>query len=88
MPNYRAYQLKPDGHIDGVPTIITCDDDQAAIKETKALVDGKDIELWDGTRLVITIRSKARCQDGRGSRQPEGDPAGRAGNSPSSRIWL
>jgi hypothetical protein len=59
MPDYRAYKIKPDGHIDGVPTIITCDDDQAAIEKTKSLVDGKDIELWDGTRLVTMMRAKA-----------------------------
>jgi hypothetical protein len=59
MPNYRAYQLKPDGHIDGVPTIITCDDDQAAIETTKFLVNGKDVELWDGTRLVMTFKTAA-----------------------------
>ena len=56
MPDYRAYQIKGD-HVAGVPIVITCDSDHEAIQQAKKLVDGHDIELWDGSRFVIGIKS-------------------------------
>jgi hypothetical protein len=56
MPDYRAYKIKND-HVDGVPTTITCDDDQQAIEAAKALADGHDVELWEGARFVIGIKA-------------------------------
>jgi hypothetical protein len=56
MPDYRAYKIKND-HVDGVPTIITCDSDQQAIDAAKALADGHDVELWEGARFVIGIKA-------------------------------
>jgi hypothetical protein len=45
------------------PSIITCADDQKAIQKAKRMkakrmVDGHDIELWDGARLVTRIKSR------------------------------
>jgi hypothetical protein len=56
MPDYRAYKIKND-HVDGAPTIITCDSDQKAIEAAKALADGHDVELWEGARFVIGIKA-------------------------------
>lgn len=58
MPDYRAYKIKND-HVDGAPTIITCDDDQKAIEAAKTLSDGHDVELWEGARFVIGIKAGA-----------------------------
>jgi hypothetical protein len=57
MPDYRAYVIK-NNHVAGVPVVFTCDSDQEAIQQAKKLVDGHDIELWDGSRFVIGIKSK------------------------------
>jgi hypothetical protein len=56
MPEYRAYQIK-NNHVAGAPIIITCDGDREAIQQAKKLMDGHDIELWDGPRFVIGIKS-------------------------------
>jgi hypothetical protein len=56
MADYRAYRIEND-HVAGVPIIITCDNDQDAIREAKKMVDGHDIELWDGARFVAGIKS-------------------------------
>ena len=57
MPEYRAYRIK-DEHVAGVPDIVVADNDQEAIDEAKRLTNGHDIELWNGARFVIGIRSK------------------------------
>jgi len=56
MPDYRAYKIKND-HSSGVPITITCDNDREAIEAAKRLVDGHDVELWDGSRFVIGIKA-------------------------------
>jgi hypothetical protein len=55
MAEYRAYIVGVDGHfIDFEPLI--CDDDDGAIEKAKRFVDGHDVELWCGERLVIRLR--------------------------------
>jgi predicted O-methyltransferase YrrM len=56
MADYRAYRIK-NNHVDGIPTVITCDNDEEAIKQAKQLVNGADIELWEGARFVRGIKS-------------------------------
>jgi hypothetical protein len=56
MPDYRLYTLKNDGHIAGPPKILQCADDQEAIAEAKKLLDGLDIEIWQGARVVIRLK--------------------------------
>lgn len=55
MPAYRIYRLKPDNHISGVPSLIEYDSDQDAIAYAKAKMGELDIEVWDGSRLVIRL---------------------------------
>jgi hypothetical protein len=55
VAEYLLYKLDSAGHISGVPTIITQPDDGTAIDQAKQLVDGHDLELWDGQRLVGKI---------------------------------
>jgi len=57
MADYRAYLIK-DKHIAAAPTMIEADADDAAIEQARQLVDGHDVELWQGPRFVIGLRSK------------------------------
>jgi hypothetical protein len=54
MGEYRAYTVGEDGHFIGCEPF-TCRDDAEAIEKAKRLIDGSDIELWSGERLVIRI---------------------------------
>jgi hypothetical protein len=54
MANYRAYFVNSDGHIVSVRAI-ACGDDAEAIREAEKLRDERDIELWDGTRMVTRL---------------------------------
>ena len=56
MPYYRAYRIK-DNHITDAPTVIEADTDAVAIEQAKQFVDGHDVELWQGARFVIGLRS-------------------------------
>jgi hypothetical protein len=47
--------LRPDGHVQG-RVDLKCDDDFEAMKLTKKLVDGHDVELWHLDRHVETFR--------------------------------
>jgi hypothetical protein len=58
MSDYRVYAVGLDDHFVDAPIILRRGNDQAAIEEAHAMVDGHDLELWDGARLVATIRSK------------------------------
>jgi hypothetical protein len=57
MAEYRAFTVGPDGHFMGFEPLI-CADDSEAIMLAKRLVDGLDVELWSGDRLVIRLRAK------------------------------
>ena len=57
MIEYRAYLLDSGGHVLKRVDLL-CGDDGAAKKEAVQLVDGHDVELWSGDRLVIHLTSK------------------------------
>jgi hypothetical protein len=57
VPEYRAYTVGVDGHFIGFEPLI-CRDDGEAIAKAKRLVDGHDIEVWNGDRLVIQLKFK------------------------------
>jgi hypothetical protein len=40
-----------------VPALLLCDTDEEAIQQAKKLLNGSDIELWDGARLVTRLIS-------------------------------
>jgi len=56
MPDYRVYKIK-NNHIVGAPVVVACESDRDAIQQAKKLADGHDIELWDGPRFVIGLKS-------------------------------
>lgn len=59
---YRLYSVDKEGHIQGMPVIVSCEDDNAAVAEAKQYVDGVAIEVWDCARRVAVLppRSNAR----------------------------
>jgi hypothetical protein len=58
MQEYRAYIVGLDGHIIGVEPMV-CANDEEAIERAGRLVDGRDVELWSGSRLVVRLSEQA-----------------------------
>lgn len=58
MPGYRFYSIKRDGHIAAAPVERECSNDGEALKEARQLVNGQDIEVWQGPRLVAYLTPK------------------------------
>jgi hypothetical protein len=58
MAAYRIYLIDGKNHISKPPQIIECEGDEAAIAEATQYLDGHDLEIWDGARLVKRIPSK------------------------------
>ncbi len=59
MADYRAYSVGLDGHFISFDAII-CANDEDAIEKAKRYVDGHDIELWCGDRLVTRINHEPK----------------------------
>src|ERR1700678_2241956 len=59
MPTYRAYAVDENGAM-GPPKVFDCDDDQQAIWKAKASVDGHDVELWNGDRVVAKFSAAVK----------------------------
>jgi hypothetical protein len=59
MAEYRAYTVGLDGHFIGSQALI-CADDAEAIEKAQRFVDGHDIELWSGDRLIIRLVPKPK----------------------------
>ena len=57
MPAYRFYSIERTGHITTPPSYHELPDDLSATQEAKKLVNGKDIEIWQGSRLVAFLVS-------------------------------
>jgi hypothetical protein len=57
MPDYRAYILGGEGHRFLRVAEFSRDraDDAAALCAAKKIIDGHDVELWDGGRLVAQL---------------------------------
>jgi hypothetical protein len=55
MLNYRFYLIREDGHVAGPPQDFDFSDDYDAVKAPEKLVDGRDIEIWQSTRVVAYI---------------------------------
>ena len=61
VPEYRIYQLDESGHIGGPAEVIQAPSDNAATQVVMQMRDGRDLELWQGARLVVSL--KRRIQD-------------------------
>ena len=51
---YRAYILDQDGHVSRAIELV-CPDDETAKKQARQLVDGHNVELWQGDRQIATF---------------------------------
>jgi hypothetical protein len=58
VAEYRAYTVGRDGHFIGYQPLV-CADDYEAIEKARRLVEGHDIELWSGARLVKRLIAPA-----------------------------
>ena len=54
MEEYRAFLIGADGRIKRCIELV-CEGDADAKERTQQLVNGHDIELWQGTRRVATF---------------------------------
>jgi hypothetical protein len=52
MHHYRIYKTTEGHRVAGPPKVFTCSDDEEAISMAKQVLDGQDIEIWQGTHLV------------------------------------
>jgi hypothetical protein len=52
MLEYRIYQLDGRNNIVRPPEIVTCEDDLEAVQ----LIDGHDLEVWQGARVVRRLK--------------------------------
>jgi hypothetical protein len=59
VSEYRAYIIGNDGHISSFRAFV-CDGDANATVWAKQLVDGHDVELWSGDRLVIRLNTTGK----------------------------
>ena len=57
MPDCRAYVVGEDGHFVGYEPLV-CPNDAEAIEKAKRLVNGRDVELWNGARFVLKLECK------------------------------
>ena len=57
MPTYRLYKLTKENKIIGAAEIFECGNDEAAIEKAKQQASGRDIELWESSRLVTYLKS-------------------------------
>jgi hypothetical protein len=70
MAEYRAYTVGVEGHFVGYQPLV-CADDAEAITKARRLVDGHDIELWSGPRLVTRLGKSGEGQKNVEDDRPE-----------------
>jgi hypothetical protein len=57
MAEYRAYIVGEEGRIVRAVELL-CPDDESAKEYAKNLVDGHDVELWQGERKIAKFHHK------------------------------
>ncbi|WP_438275991.1 hypothetical protein [Nitrobacter sp.] len=57
MTDYRVYILNDKGHIQGDTLIVSADDSQA-VETAKKIVGARNVEVWDGERLVGRFKTE------------------------------
>ena len=60
MPDYRSFPLDSNGRVAAPGVDFEADDDDAAIAHAASELNGKDISLWNGARLVATLQANER----------------------------
>jgi hypothetical protein len=59
MPVYRIYKLNAQGHLTGHALVLICEKDADVIRKVESLVDGHDVKILEGSRLVGRLKSVA-----------------------------
>jgi hypothetical protein len=57
MAEYRAYIIGTDGQFIKAIELL-CPDDDTAKEYAEQLVDGRDVELWQGDRKIETFKRR------------------------------
>lgn len=58
MPRYRVYFVDRAGYIAAPAEVIICLNDEDARQKARLLIDTRDVELWQGARLVELFAHK------------------------------
>jgi hypothetical protein len=58
MPEYRIYTMTDANKIAGPSQDVICENDQEAVHRTKQWLNGHDLEVRQGARVVIRLKSK------------------------------
>jgi hypothetical protein len=66
MPVYRIYKLNALGHVTGHALVLICEKDADVVRKVESLVDGHDVEILEGARLVGRVKSVARYPSNQG----------------------
>jgi hypothetical protein len=56
MHKYRAYIVDPEGHVLERVDLV-CANEEMAMECARQLVDGHDVELWQGDHRIATFES-------------------------------
>jgi hypothetical protein len=57
VPTYRIFKLSSENRIVGPSIQVDFASDAEVIKHAQSQIDGLDLEIWDGPRLVIRLES-------------------------------
>jgi hypothetical protein len=57
MPEYRIYMLTAGNEIAGPGVEVDCQSDDEAVTHARGLLNGQDLEIWSGTRIVTRLPS-------------------------------
>jgi hypothetical protein len=55
MPDYRILDIDCNNQVLGRPKIMECADDEMALQEASISIEGFDVEVWQGGRLVARL---------------------------------
>jgi hypothetical protein len=55
VANYRFYVLDKDDHVREPPHVFECPNDEATVEKAAQLLNGRVIEVWDRSRLVVRL---------------------------------
>ena len=86
MIAYRVYRIDESGHVQGVPDIIECEDDDDARIAAQRFLDGCGVEVWDGARKVAALPSVKKRRSSLDSALRAQCPRGAASHWLSKRI--
>jgi hypothetical protein len=61
MLDYRIYKLDAKGRVNGPALVLFCEQDEDVIRKVESLVDGYDVEILQGARVVTRLQSGGAC---------------------------